>query len=256
MRRPLAAGRVTVRILRFFCIITNSPIGIWRIPLFNMKYIHLTIINQVITTFLFIFIASCNSSTDSWYEDSEFSVKEERIKKIDYVGIDIIPEISLKTLPNYDHEPAITLNIFNYGGDIQINKGCKTNIFSDLLYREAYFNVISKDNVIITKECHDKKYGKYGFATILNNGVRCNNVFLSPLAYSHIKYNSNSNNKLILAMLSLNSNEVVLMALFLADDTTAYYIENHNELIQTFPDFYYNKPNQMLWKPLDNFYHD
>ena len=204
-------------------------------------------------------VQSCTTKTESAaiYGYNEYLKESHSIKHVDFLKTDVISNVVLDEYSNYTIKPIIRIELFNYGGDIQINTEAIPDIYSDLLWYNVFFKNVDKNMLTISRESNNNRYGDYGFASLSHpDGTHLFNIFISPMAYSYINSNmDNDDEELILAILINYRQNIIMPGIFLADKRTADYIRDFSDYIRTEPSQQFNGPNEMLWKPLDFFKH-
>ena len=214
-------------------------------------------IKIILNIYIFSLLLISCADKNEWKNPKQCEyIKEKGIVKLnEELRYDIIPEVAISTDKEKKLKPVVNFKIFNYGNDLRINDGAIENIYSDGLAPLIHFYTLEPDNIFITNEYDDEKYGNWGEGkvSIPNFSKNYENVFISPLAYKKIKENLSSDKYLILVTFISDNLNKSLVGVFVGDYKSAYIIENnYSQVLTKQPVSYIGKNLSSFWKTLSS----
>lgn len=211
-----------------------------------------------------ILLPSCQQNKMS-YNDSDqclFQRNEMCIRTSNNLYYDINPTIGYGTTiddtENLNIRPGISLEIFNYGKQLQINQHIMEDVYSYNLAHINHFYIVNPENISILHEYEDIHYGKWAIGNVVIEDFSKSylDVFISPLAYHALlknKENEDIDGYLILARLISLSNNACFSGIFYGNAKTAVIISDcYSDILTKNANSFGSENTRPHWSPLLN----
>ncbi len=207
----------------------------------------------VLVTTIFV-ITSCQSKEEQWRNPNACDyIKEENRIKVNYVySYDIIPRTVMGSIESSFSGVGVEMEIFNYGGMLQINTNAIENIYSPMFANISHFYVVSPKDISITNTFNDETYGKWakGRVFVPDFNRLFENVFISPLAYNYMMHDKPQDDSdcLVLVRLITPKYNRTLNGIFYGNYLIEWIINSDYQHIDTHNGYF--SPGGEFWESL------